>query len=282
MMKFYLVDDDLMVIKILENIIEEQKLGEVIGYSTESTESINDIISKKPNIVLVDMLMPQMDGATLVSEIKALNPSIKFIMISQITTKNLISKAYNAGIEFFINKPINKIEVTNVIKKLLDTMEMEKKFKIIEGMFSNEKSVEKPVNNNKNKIQNIRFVFSKLGIMGEKGSDDIVKICEYMLENNIKSFDFRVRDICENLSDNPKAMEQRLRRAINKGLINIANVGIEDYMNEIFIRFSNTIFDFENVKAEMDYIRGKRKNGGKISIKRFIDNLILMSEENVN
>lgn len=280
MMKFYLVDDDLMVIKILENIIEEQKLGEVIGYSTDSVESINDIISKKPNIVLVDMLMPQMDGATLVGEIKALNPSIKFIMISQITTKNLISKAYNAGIEFFINKPINKIEVTNVIKKLLDTIEMEKKFKIIENMFSNGQSVERPANNNK--IQNIRFVFSKLGIMGEKGSDDIVKICEYMLENNIKSFDFRVRDICENLSDNPKAMEQRLRRAINKGLINIANVGIEDYMNEIFIRFSNTIFDFENVKAEMDYIRGKRKSGGKISIKRFIDNLILMSEENVN
>ena len=279
-MKFYLVDDDLMVVKILENIIEEQRLGEVIGYSTDSIDSISDIVSKKPDIVLVDMLMPQMDGATLVGEIKSLNPNIKFIMISQITTKNLISKAYNAGIEFFINKPINKIEVTNVIRKLLDTINMEKKFKIIENMFSGSGIIEEPAT--VNKIQNIRFVFSKLGIMGEKGSDDIVRICEYMLENNIRSFDFKVRDICESLSENPKAMEQRLRRAINKGLINIANVGIEDYMNEIFIRFSNTIFDFENVKAEMDYIRGKRKSGGKISIKRFIDNLILMSEENVN
>ncbi|MBN2899168.1 MAG: DNA-binding domain-containing protein [Clostridia bacterium] len=277
MMKFYLVDDDLMVIKILENIIEEQRLGDVIGYSTDSTECINEILIKKPNIVLVDMLMPQKDGSMLVSEIKSKNEEIKFIMISQITTKNLISKAYSAGIEFFINKPINKIEVTNVIQKLADTIKMEKKFKIIEEMF-----VSAGGNNGttqKDQLYNIRHVFSKLGIMGEKGSEDVVKICEYMLRNNIKSFDFKVRDICEKLSDNPKAMEQRLRRAINKGLINIANVGIEDYMNETFMRYSNSIYDFENVKAEMDYIRGKRKTGGKISVKRFIDNLILMSEE---
>lgn len=276
-MKFYLVDDDLMVIKILENVIEEQKLGDVIGYSTDSIECINEILIKKPDIVLVDMLMPQKDGSMLVSEIKSKNSEIKFIMISQITTKNLISKAYNAGIEFFINKPINKIEVTNVIQKLMDTIEMEKKFKIIEGMFGSAQPQSGA--HKKDQLYNIRHVFSKLGIMGEKGSEDIIKICEYMLRNNIRSFDFKVRDICETLSDNPKAMEQRLRRAINKGLINIANVGIEDYMNDTFMRYSNSIYDFENVKAEMDYIRGKRKSGGKISVKRFIDNLILMSEE---
>lgn len=276
-MKFYLVDDDFMVIKILENIIEEHKLGDVIGYSTNSIECINEILIKKPDIVLVDMLMPQKDGSMLVGEIKSKNSDIKFIMISQITTKNLISKAYNAGIEFFINKPINKIEVTNVIKKLMDTIEMEKKFKIIEEMFVSAQG--QAGNRQKDQLYNIRHVFSKLGIMGEKGSEDIIKICEYMLRNNIRSFDFKVRDICETLSDNPKAMEQRLRRAINKGLINIANVGIEDYMNETFMRYSNSIYDFENVKAEMDYIRGKRKTGGKISVKRFIDNLILMSED---
>jgi two-component system response regulator YcbB len=74
-------------------------------------------------------------------------------------------------------------------------------------------------------------------------------------------------------------MEQRLRRAINRGLINLANVGIEDYMNENFMRFSSTLYDFENVKAEMDFIRGKRDSGGKISVRKFIDNLILMVME---
>jgi two-component system response regulator YcbB len=117
--------------------------------------------------------------------------------------------------------------------------------------------------------------------MGEKGGEDLIQICSYMLENDLKSFDFKVRDICDELCENPKAMEQRLRRAINRGLINLANIGIEDYMNENFIRFSNSLYDFENVKAEMDFIRGKRNNGGKISVRKFVDNLILMVLETV-
>lgn len=276
-MRFYLVDDDIMVIRILENIIEEAELGDVVGYSTESEAAIQDIIMKKPDIVLVDMLMPIKDGTRVVSEVRSQAESIYFIMISQVSTKNMISKAYTAGIEFYINKPINKIEVVSVIKRVKEKITLEKNFKIIESMVSGGGIESKPRVKD-SQLRNIRVVFSKLGIMGEKGGEDILLICRYMLDNGLNNFDFKVKDICDMLSENPKAMEQRVRRAINKGLINIASVGIEDYMNENFTRYSNSLYDFENVKAEMDYIRGKRDSGGKISVKRFIENILLVSE----
>lgn len=276
-MRFYLVDDDIMVIRILENIIEEAELGDVIGHSTDSESAIQDIVMKKPDIVLVDMLMPVKDGTRVVADVKAQSEDIHFIMISQVSTKNMISKAYTAGIEFYINKPINKIEVMSVIKRVKEKITLEKNFKIIESMVSGSVVESKPKVKD-SQLRNIRMVFSKLGIMGEKGGEDILIICRYMLDNGITNFDFKVKDICDMLSDNPKAMEQRVRRAINKGLINIASVGIEDYMNENFIRYSNSLYDFENVKAEMDYIRGKRDSGGKISVKRFIENILLVSE----
>jgi len=276
-MRFYLVDDDIMVIRILENIIEEAELGDVIGHSTDSESAIHDIVLKKPDIVLVDMLMPMKDGTRVVADVKSQSEEISFIMISQVSTKNMISKAYTAGIEFYINKPINKIEVVSVITRVKEKITLEKNFKIIESMVSGT-SVETKPKMKDSQIRNIRMVFSKLGIMGEKGGEDILTICRYMIDNGIMSFDFKVKDLCDKLSDNPKAMEQRVRRAINKGLINIASVGIEDYMNENFIRYSNSLYDFENVKAEMDSIRGKRDSGGKISVKRFIDNLLLVTE----
>ncbi len=276
-MRFYLVDDDIMVIRILENIIEEAELGDVIGHSIDSEAAIQDIVMKKPDIVLVDMLMPVKDGTRVVADVKAQSEDIHFIMISQVSTKNMISKAYTAGIEFYINKPINKIEVMSVIKRVKEKITLEKNFKIIESMVSGSVIESKPKVKD-SQLRNIRMVFSKLGIMGEKGGEDILVICRYMLDNGITNFDFKVKDICDMLSDNPKAMEQRVRRAINKGLINIASVGIEDYMNENFIRYSNSLYDFENVKAEMDYIRGKRDSGGKISVKRFIENMLLVSE----
>lgn len=277
-MKFYILDDDQSVVRIIENIIEEFKLGDVIGTSSDSETAYEEILMKAPDIVLIDLLMPGIDGSHLVKTIKEENTHIKFIMISQVNNKTMISKAYQSGIEFFINKPINKIEIKMVLENLIKRLELENNFKIIEKMFRHIEGGEPVKKSGKGeRVKRIKGIFSKLGIMGEKGADDIVCICEYMIDHDISSFDFRVRDLCELLNDNPKAMEQRVRRAINRGLINLANIGIEDYMNDHFVRYSNSLYDFENVKAEMDYIRGKRPNGGKISVKKFIDNILLLT-----
>lgn len=47
-------------------------------------------------------------------------------MISQVKDNDLRQEAYKAGIEFFINKPINIIEVKSVVKRVTDTIEMQK------------------------------------------------------------------------------------------------------------------------------------------------------------
>jgi len=277
-MTFYLVDDDSSVLRVLENIIEEFDLGDVVGIAKDSEKALVQIPNLKPSIVVVDMLMPNMDGCALVKALKDDLPDTRFVMLSQVSSKNIISKAYDCGVEFFISKPVNQIEIRNVLGNIKEKLEMERTFKMIEGMFNkgDKHPSAKMPDQLSDQVKKIKMIFSKLGIMGEKGGEDLIQICSYMLENNLKTFDFKVRDICDELCDNPKAMEQRLRRAINRGLINLANLGIEDYMNENFIRFSSTLYDFENVKAEMDFIRGKRESGGKISVRKFIDNLILM------
>lgn len=281
-MKFYIADDDLSIIHALEEIIEEENLGEVLGSSLDGETAYNDLILMHPDIVLVDLLMPEKDGATLVQELSKELPDTHFIMISQVSTKSLIAKAYDAGIEFFISKPINRIEVLKVLQNIIEKIHMQRKFNIIETIFKTSAATGKPMAFSEIKddhvdreIRKIKIIFSKLGIMGEKGGDDILFICQHILRKGEQNQDISVRDFCEMLSDNPKAMEQRIRRAINRGLVNIANLGIEDYMNDVFIRFSSTLYDFENVKAEMDFIRGKRRDGGKINVRKFIENLLL-------
>lgn len=278
-MRFYILDDDITVVKVIENLIEEYNLGDVVGTSTNSEFAVDEILQKEPDIVIVDLLMPHIDGNLLVKSVKDANPMIHFIMISQVSNKTMVSKAYQSGVSFYIHKPLNRTEIKMVLENLIKQIELENNFKLIEKMFRGLNQKEAKPSGKPDQIKRIRGIFSRLGIMGEKGGEDVIVICEYMLERDISSFDFKVRDICELLSDNPKAMEQRLRRAINRGLINLANVGIEDYMNDNFMRFSNSLYDFENVKAEMDFIRGKRPNGGKISVKKFIDNMLLMTQD---
>ncbi len=281
MVKFYFVDNDIQNIRILEDIIEEANLGYVLGYSIDAEEAIGEIILKKPDIVLLTLERDINDGIRVIVNVKAQFPDSNIIVLSSILDKKVVGQVYLAGAEFFINMPINFVEICHVINQVKSKIVLEEKLNIIKSLFSDETTNNK-INNQIHpkelQLKNIRMIFSRLGIMGEKGGEDIVDICKYIINNNIANFEFKINEICKMLSDNPKAMEQRMRRAINKGLINIASVGIEDYMNENFIRYSNSLYDFENVKAQMDCIRGDRCGGGKISVKRFIENLLLLTE----
>ncbi len=275
-MKIYIIEDDIIVIKMLENIIEDNDLGTVCGYSLNGNDGIAEISVLCPDIVLVDLLMPEKDGITVVKELKSMNINSKFIMISQVSSKNMVGKAYTEGVDFFISKPINVIEVTTIIKNIIEKINYKTTLENIKNLFTNDGvTINISEDTSLGKIKKIQLVLNKLGMSGEKGAKDIISICEYLINNKQNMSDININDICKKLSSNSKNMEQRIRRAVSKGLTNISNLGIEDYMNEIFILYSNSVYNFEDVKAEMDYIRGKSKSGGKINIKKFIDGLMI-------
>lgn len=272
MVKIFIVEDDVNVIKILEKIIIDKNLGDVVGKATDGISALEDIIRLKPDIVLVDLLMPGKDGISLIREAKNTYKDIQYIMISQVSSKNMIAKAYESGIEYYISKPINAIEVETVIKKVIEKIEMNEKLEQIKNIFASEyvNSNDK----NKDAIEGVKRVMERIGILGEAGSQDIIQIAEYLIDTNQNMSKFTVKEICGLFTDNPKTMEQRIRRTATIGLVNLANIGIEDYMNEIFTEYSNGLYTFEQIKKEMDYIRGKGKERGKVNIKKFLDGIV--------
>ncbi len=137
-MKYYIVDNVIGIVKTLENIIESRKIGEVIGYNVDPERAVQEIISLNPDIVLVDLLMSKKDGIALVEEVKRQKEKITFVMISQVADKTMIEQAYNAGVEFYINKPINVIEVQNVLGNIADKIRMRSIVTNIKGMFAEE------------------------------------------------------------------------------------------------------------------------------------------------
>ena len=85
----------------------------------------------------------------------------------------------------------------------------------------------------------------------------------------------RDRDkICTELGKNSKSVEQRIRRTAAIGMANLASLGIEDSSNTVFNEYSTTLYNFEQVKNEMDYIRGKSNTHGKVNVKKFINGFI--------
>lgn len=278
-MEIYIVEDDLSVINILEDIIESHELGNVCGNSGGRAVEAEEVMALNPEVILLDFLMPGKDGIQFVRELREAGSHAKCIMISQVSSKELIGKAYTAGVDFFISKPINFIEVKSVIENVSKQIQSEKTLLNIKKMFMTEMKETQSDKKDNKKLRKQQYILNQLGMSGEKGSGDLLKICGYLYENQIPISQVSIGQLCDILSENPKNMEQRIRRAIAVGMSNLAHLGIEDFMNETFASYSGSLFPFEEIRAEMDYIRGKRKYGGKVSIKKFIDSLMVFAEQ---
>lgn len=156
-----------------------------------------------------------------------------------------------------------------VLRNLEEQLETTKKFKQIVSLIGQPNNLDL---NKETPMISAKKILKDLGILSEKGSKDILSIIEIMSVKQL-AYESAFEDHCRKQNETPKIVRQRIRRSIIKALRNIAYLGLEDYLNETFVKYSSTIFDFETVKLEMDNIRGISSNKGSVSINKFIDNL---------
>ena len=282
-MKFFFIDDDKNIRTILKILITDRNLGECIGSADNGTDALEDIAILHPDIVIVDLLMPEMDGITFVQQARQICPDCAYIMLSQVSSKDLISKAYEAGIEFFIQKPINAIETESVIRNVAKSLSMHRTIgqvqSLVQSKLSPIVSQPEPASLRDNGYQNrLTGVLQKLGIIGETGSKDIIALITYLHEHNETMEQQTLQHLLGHFGENPKSVEQRIRRAASAGLINLAHLGLEDYSNDVFHEFSNPLYNFEQVRKEMDYIRGKTNKHGNVKIRHFLNSLLAYCE----
>lgn len=300
-MNLYIVDDDRNIQTILKMIIRDRNLGSLCGIASNGADALEDMSHLAPDIVIVDLLMPEMDGITFVKKARSLLPDTAFIMLSQVASKDMIAGAYESGIEFYIQKPINSVEVETVVKKVEQSLIDHRTLRQVQNIFTNQQSAANtsisssvsPANVgsssalpgltadivSKPHIIRLKGILQKLGISGERGSRDIIQLVDYLTEHRTRLSDATLGELCSKFSDSPKSVEQRIRRAASMGMVNIASLGLEDYSNDIFTTYANTLYNFEQVRREMDFIRGKSIRHGNVKIKSFLNALVLACTE---
>ena len=278
-MKIYLIDDDPNILNFLKLIIQAKNLGEICGVCRSPMDALEDLKYIKPDIVVVDLLMPGMDGISFVKKANAEFQDIAYIMLSQVSSKDMIASAYEAGVEFFIQKPINAIEVENVITRVSQSLAMKRTLNSMQNLFMTQMQDMMPKTPSAIKVEPVHLqkakdILQRLGIIGEIGSKDIINVVDYMITHRDTASDMTLIELCAQFSDNPKSVEQRIRRTANTAMVNLANLGLEDYSNDTFIEYSNTLFNFEQIRREMDHIRGKTHKGGNVKIRNFLNALV--------
>lgn len=290
-----IVDDDIVSRSMLEDIIEESSMGELKGTANGGLEGTDMILALKPDVVLIDLLMPDQDGIETIAKLKASGYVGKFIMISQVENKDMVGTAYQQGIEFFIHKPINRVEVEHVLSKVNEQWKYERYLMEIRQSLAKLNIGESPA---VPKIRSVREVcrplLMDLGIIGENGSKDIMAMMEYMIEHkqvtelpSLKELYEAVAQIYKEtdkeVEKEVKAIEQRIRRTIIAALTNMASIGLTDYSNPKFEHYAPLYFDFQDVRMKMRAMEvDQPADKGKVNIKKFLHVFYMETLEKMN
>lgn len=115
-----LIADDLQFIKLVLRDLLEKAGFRVVGEASNGEEAIELFLDKRPDVVLMDITMPKMDGLTALKKILKIDPGAKIIMCSALGQQTLIVQALQMGAKDFIVKPFRPERVVNSIKKILD------------------------------------------------------------------------------------------------------------------------------------------------------------------
>ena len=110
------VDDHVLVRKGLKGLIETQKDMECVGQAGDGSEAIDLVLETSPDVVIMDISMPVMNGLVATKEIRTVSPSSRVIILSLHVTASLLRQAVRNGASAYLLKRGVSEELPDVIR----------------------------------------------------------------------------------------------------------------------------------------------------------------------
>ena len=119
MAKNILICDDAAFMRMMIKDILTKNGYNVAGEAENGLKAVEKYSETKPDLVLMDITMPEMDGIEALKKIKALDPGAKIIMCSAMGQQAMVIEAIQAGAKDFIVKPFQAERVLEAVKKVV-------------------------------------------------------------------------------------------------------------------------------------------------------------------
>ena len=114
--KILIVDDNDLIRTLLRGILRAEDC-EIIGEARNGTLALDFIEKSKPDMVFLDVMMPEMDGLEALQSIKRLYPEIIVVMVTGSPSKDNVQESIQGGASGFIIKPFNSAKVIETLHR---------------------------------------------------------------------------------------------------------------------------------------------------------------------
>jgi NarL family two-component system response regulator LiaR len=113
-----LVDDHPMVREGLRSFLEAQEDMEVVAEASNGNEAIEQARTRRPQVVLMDLVMPGMDGISALAEVKKVSPQSEVLVLTSFADDSKVFPALRAGASGYLLKTASSAELAQAIRSL--------------------------------------------------------------------------------------------------------------------------------------------------------------------
>lgn len=124
-----IADDNERMVEILDSIVKKDDGFHIVGKANNGEDVYHMIKEKEPDVVLLDLIMPKLDGLSVMERInrdQTIKKHPKFIIISAIGQEGITEDAFNLGAHYYIMKPFDNDMVLNRVRSIKNCIGREK------------------------------------------------------------------------------------------------------------------------------------------------------------
>ena len=119
-MRVLIADDHRLILDGIRKALEDDGGFEIVGETQSGTQVLPLVARTSPELVLLDLRMPNMDGLACLDELRRRHPDVKVIMLSASTSPELIETALRRGATAYILKSVEPADLASTIRQALD------------------------------------------------------------------------------------------------------------------------------------------------------------------
>lgn len=117
--KVLIVDDSAEFREALKAFLQAEGSVEVVGEAEDGDEAVEETEKLQPDVVLLDLRMPRVDGLTALKQIRGKAPLTKIVVLSILDERECVREAFNEGASGYIVKDVNESELPAIISETI-------------------------------------------------------------------------------------------------------------------------------------------------------------------
>jgi len=123
--KILVVDDEKHIVRLVQVNLERAGYEVITAY--DGDEALKKVKEERPDLIVLDVMMPKMDGFEVMKHLKA-DPTTRDIPVIMLTAKAQdtdVFKGWQSGVDCYLTKPFNPLELLGFIKRIFESLEEE-------------------------------------------------------------------------------------------------------------------------------------------------------------